>query len=183
MAVRTRGDLKARIAAQLPDNTAGEISPADVRSLLEDLADSALFTAALVAALEALAGNAAAKAAIEAILADVAVATTYFGWSSQEAIVTADLDASLDRVNADAGDYENEWPPNDQPAWFFVAVPEAAGQPTELYRGGAHNQIGYFPRQAGTVADAGGVAHIVLVSEYQFQASALPRPVSIGFDG
>lgn len=42
MTVRTRAQLKSDAASLLPDNTAGEISPADVRGRVVDIADSAL---------------------------------------------------------------------------------------------------------------------------------------------
>ena len=40
MAVRTKAELKAQIAGLLADNTNMEISAADMRSVLEDIADS-----------------------------------------------------------------------------------------------------------------------------------------------
>ena len=43
MTVLTRAVLLAAIAAALPNNTSQAISPADVRTQLEDLADSAVF--------------------------------------------------------------------------------------------------------------------------------------------
>lgn len=44
MAVRTRTQLKADAATALPDNVSGEISPADVRGRVEDIADSAFLS-------------------------------------------------------------------------------------------------------------------------------------------
>lgn len=41
MAVRTRAQLNADADSALPDNTSGDISPADVRGRIKDLADSA----------------------------------------------------------------------------------------------------------------------------------------------
>ena len=40
MAVRTKAALKQQITSLLPDNTAGDISEGDMRSLLGDLVDS-----------------------------------------------------------------------------------------------------------------------------------------------
>ena len=40
VARRTVAELKAAIAARLPDNTTGEISPAILRAVLVDLVDS-----------------------------------------------------------------------------------------------------------------------------------------------
>lgn len=44
MTVRTRTQLKDDAAAALPDNTSGQIAPADVRGRVVDLADSALLS-------------------------------------------------------------------------------------------------------------------------------------------
>lgn len=44
MTVRTRTQLKDDAATALPDNTSGEIAPADVRGRVVDLADSALLS-------------------------------------------------------------------------------------------------------------------------------------------
>ena len=105
----------------------------------------------------------------------------YFGWKATNVITTADLDATLARVNSDS-DFENEWPANNVNAYVFVAVRQADGEPTELYRGGNPvNQIGLFDRQAGTIDDAGGNAHIAIVSQNQFTISAAARPVRVGF--
>ena len=41
MTVRTREELNSDAAARLPDNAGGEITPADVRQSVQDLADSA----------------------------------------------------------------------------------------------------------------------------------------------
>ena len=51
----------------------------------------------------------------------------YFGWKATDTIVTADLDATLARVNSDTDD-ENEWPANGEVAYFFVAIPENPGR-------------------------------------------------------
>ena len=105
----------------------------------------------------------------------------YFGWKPTNAIVTADLDNTLARVNSDS-DFENEWPANDVNAYMFVAVRQADGEPSELYRSGNPvNQIGLFDRQAGTIDDAGGNAHIVIVSQNQLNISADARGVRVGF--
>ena len=105
----------------------------------------------------------------------------YFGWKATNAIDTADLDNTLARVNSDS-DFENEWPANGVNAYMFVAVRQADGEPTELYRdANPINQIAAFNRQAGTIDDAGGNAHIVIVSRNQFIVSADARPVRIGF--
>ena len=105
----------------------------------------------------------------------------YFGWKPTNVIDTADLDNTLARVNSDS-DFENEWPANDVNAYMFVAVRQADGKPTELYRGGNPvNQIALFDRQAGTIDDAGGNAHIIIVSQNQFVVSADARPVQVGF--
>ena len=48
MAVRDKAALEAQIAALLLNNTTGEISPADLRSVLGDVADSLAFETALV---------------------------------------------------------------------------------------------------------------------------------------
>ena len=105
----------------------------------------------------------------------------YFGWKATDTIVTADLDETLARVNSDTDD-ENEWPANGEAAYFFVAVPESLGEPTELFRDpNPINQISQFGRQAGTVDDGGGVAHIVIVSNSQFTISTVARPVRVGY--
>ena len=41
MAVKTRAELKSDADTFLPDNTSGDISPADLRDRVKDLADSA----------------------------------------------------------------------------------------------------------------------------------------------
>ena len=105
----------------------------------------------------------------------------YFGWKTTNVIATADLDATLARVNSDTDD-ENEWPANADAAYFWVAVPESLGEPTELYRDpNPINQISQFTRQAGTIDDAGGVAHIVIVSNNEFTVSTTARPVRVGY--
>ena len=105
----------------------------------------------------------------------------YFGWKPTNVIDTADLDATLARVNSDS-DFENAWPPNDVNAYMFIAVRQADGEPTELYRAGNPiNQIGLFDRQAGVIDDAGGNAHIIIVSQNQFVVLAAARQVQVGF--
>ena len=72
----------------------------------------------------------------------------YFGWKPTNIIDTADLDNTLARVNSDS-DLENEWPANDVIAYVFIAVRQADGEPTELYRSGESNQPDWTIRQAG----------------------------------
>lgn len=110
------------------------------------------------------------------------VDAVFFGWSTSQTITTADLNDTLSRVNSDTTDFENEWPPNDVNAYFFVAVRESDGEPTELYRPpNPVNQINFYSRQAGTVDDGNGDAHIVIVSNNQFAVSTNARPVRVGF--
>ena len=54
MAVRTKTELVQQINSLLADNSAGEISAADIRSVLVDVADSLAFSAPVTAQLDAL---------------------------------------------------------------------------------------------------------------------------------
>ncbi|TGV82170.1 hypothetical protein EN801_032795, partial [Mesorhizobium sp. M00.F.Ca.ET.158.01.1.1] len=49
MTVRTRAQINSDADTLLPDNTSAEISPADLRGRIKDLADSAAFSAELAA--------------------------------------------------------------------------------------------------------------------------------------
>ena len=43
MTKRTKTELASQVSDKLPDNTAAEISPADIRSIFTDVGDSLLF--------------------------------------------------------------------------------------------------------------------------------------------
>ena len=104
----------------------------------------------------------------------------YFGWKAMGAIVTADLDDSLARTNSSMTD-TGEYPANNVQATRWFAVPESEGQPTEHYLppNPLITIIG-FNRQAGTIDDANGEAHIVMVAAAQTPITANPTDVRIG---
>ena len=118
---------------------------------------------------------------LEAFHMSVGTHTRYFGWKTTRNIVTADLDATLARVNSSTSNV-GEWPATAVAAYPWVAVPMDAGEPTQLFRPpNPVNQISGFPRQTGTVDDGGGVPHIVLVSQAQLTISTNTRPVTLGY--
>lgn len=83
MTVRTRTQLKDDAAAALPDNVSGEISPADVRGRVEDLADSAF-----------LAGDTASDANIRGAQAGK-VLTSGNVWSAAGAVDLGNLTGTV----------------------------------------------------------------------------------------
>ena len=166
--------IQAALAAAVAGNTETRITvtynnDGTIDFVVDDFATRAEFDA-LTARVTALEGG-----------SPPATDLVYFGWKPTNVIGAADLDNTLARVNSDA-DFENAWPPNDVNAYMFVAVRQADGEPTELYRDpNPINQIGAFDRQAGTVDDAGGNAHIVIVSQSMFVISVNARPVRVDF--
>ncbi|ODA67686.1 hypothetical protein A7A08_01721 [Methyloligella halotolerans] len=73
MTVKSRADLNSDANTLLPDNTTGDISPADIRGRIEDLADSSFNPsdddASDIALAEEVLGQDNAQAAIEALAA------------------------------------------------------------------------------------------------------------------
>ena len=66
-------------------------------------------------------------------------------------------------------------------AYRWFAVPETEGVPTEHYLPpNPLNTIVGFSRQAGTIDDANGEAHIVMVAMAQTIITANPTDVRIG---
>ena len=104
----------------------------------------------------------------------------YFGWKTAQAIVTADLDDTLARTNSSTSD-EGQYPANNVQAYRWFAVPESEGEPTEHYLPpNPLNTIIGFSRQAGTIDDGDGEAHIVMVASAETLITATPTNVRIG---
>ena len=146
MAVRTKSEIETQITQLLPDNTTGMISAADVRSVFTDLIDSLAF-------LTDVPGSGAH--------------TRYFGWSADQEIETADL-ATANTSEQDTG----VLPATGANGYVYAAFPEDEGLPKELRIGDNALFGSPFTRQAGTIDDANGDPHIVIVTNLE-QVAAL----------
>lgn len=93
MTIRTRAQLKSDAASSLPDNTAAEISPADVRGQFDNVADSAVMPEDLnskhtiwvpAGAMTPKVTNGAAEGTYDSGLNDVTLRTLAFDTTTQE---------------------------------------------------------------------------------------------------
>ena len=103
--------------------------------------------------------------------------TRYFGWSDDRLIETVDFGSA-----ATSDSNEGLLPARATNGYIWFAVPEAAGYPSSLHiDNGPVDQLGVFVRQAGTVDDANGNAHIVGVS-FDIQGAALSlEEIELGY--
>ena len=83
----------------------------------------------------------------------------YFGWSDDRAIDSSDF-ANFNSSMT----FEGTLPARNTNGYVVIAVPEDEGVPAELFIAGGSDAIDAYERQAGTVDDANGDPHIVLVS-------------------
>ena len=102
----------------------------------------------------------------------------YFGWAASRVIDTADL-ASFATSTSDRG----QLPTETGTAYVVFAVPADIGYPSRLYlAGSAQDLLPTFDRQAGTIDDLNGVAHIVGVSQRQLLGAAYGgNPIELGY--
>ena len=102
----------------------------------------------------------------------------YFGWKASRVIDTADL-ASFATSTSDRG----QLPTETGTAYVVFAVPADIGYPSRLYlAGSAQDLLPTFDRQAGTIDDLNGVAHIVGVSQRQLLGAAYGgNPIELGY--
>ena len=114
MTVRTLSELKSQFDTLAPDNTTGLVSPADLRSMLDDIADT-LFH-------EAGGGTPV-----------VGTHTRYFGWSDDQTIESSDLADAATDPTSNSGTLPA---PQRETATFSSAVPSAQGYPTQVFLGG-----------------------------------------------
>ena len=156
MAVRTKAEIASQISSLLANNTSGNISAADLRSVLTDIIDSVSFPASGM----------------------VGTHTRYFGWSADRTISMSDL-AGANTSLTNAGTL----PAQSQNAYIWFAVPQSVGYPTQLFLdGGSRDNIPHFEQLPGTVNDSGGEAHYIGIS-YDLQIAALGgRAIEIGYN-
>ena len=101
----------------------------------------------------------------------------YFGWSDDRLIDTSDF-ANF----AESMTFEGDLPSRNTDGYIVAAVPEPEGVPTEIYIAGGANSIDGYTRQAGTVNDANGDPHIVLVSNDLIPSLFAGSDIRLGFE-
>ena len=129
-------------------NTGGDVTAADVRSVLTDILDT-LFH-------EAGGGTPV-----------VGSHTRYFGWSGDTSISAADLSGA-----AESTDNTGTLPARTGNGYIFFAVPSVNGYPSQLLLGNTALFGTPFTQQSGTIDDDEGEAHLVGVTALQ-QADTL----------
>ena len=197
MATRKKAALETQITNLLANNTSGDISAADVRSIFQDVLDSLIFPDDLRDEIDSVTGSTSWRTAggvsiqdvLDEILAGTGIDvdtstpgqitisyapphvhtdTRYFGWSADQTIETSDFSSAeeatdnVGMVPARSGGLQ----------YIYAAVPESAGEPADFLIGNNAVFGTPFTRQTGTVDDANGEPHIVIVTNSR-QVAAL----------
>ena len=141
MAVRTQAEISAAITSMLANNTAGDITAADVRGLLNDINDT-MFD------LSAGGGGVTGQH------------LRYVGWSDDAVIDASDFAGA-----ASSADNDLILPARVGNGYIWFAVPESIGYPVTLHiAGGSRNALPRYARMADTVDDPNGEPHLIGVS-------------------
>ena len=169
MAVRTKAELKAQIAALWPDNDNEEISEGDLRSVGDDIADSLAYQAALTALVDRV-------RVLEGYHAHMGDHARYFGWSDDRVIATSDLTAA-----AESDDNSGVIPARTTNGYVFFAVPETIGYPASVSINNGPNQIAGFEELANTVDDSQGTPHLIGITTREQAPAIAGDSIDLGY--
>ena len=149
MAIRTRAELRAQIAQDLPDNSTGLITPAHVRDVTDDLADSMFLRLQGAQGREAIRYVSGAWSAVSLVQTQYAVLTRSGIFASLKAAVEAfsvagggvvplpALGAVVSnqrffslfaiREGSSYGDLDDIWPVGGSAPWLWALMPRHYG--------------------------------------------------------
>ena len=149
MTQRTRAELAVQIARDLADNNAGDITPADVREVCDDIADSMFIRLVGAQGREAIRYTSGAWAAVSLVSTQYAVLTSSGDFNSLKAAVEAfsvagggvvplpALGAVVTnqrffstfaiRLGSSFGDLDDIWPVGGTAPWLWALLPRHYG--------------------------------------------------------